>query len=90
MGWRQTLAFLHNIGHPELAAYTAEEYVDIAVALGQDTARIQRYRSGLRDVMRASPLLDHAALTANLEQAYRSMWERWCAKPAGLRQNSMT
>ena len=82
MAGRQTLAFLHHIGHPELIAATPDDYVRIAVNLARDPAAIARYRSGLREAMRASPLLDHAALTRNLEAAYRAMWRRYCAEAA--------
>ena len=78
MAGRQTLAFLHIIGHPELIAANAEDYIRIAVELARDPAAMARYRSSLREAMRTSPLLDHAALTGNLEQAYRQMWRRWC------------
>ena len=81
MAGRQTLAFLHNIGHPELIAASADEYVRIAVDLAGDVPRIERYRFGLREAMRASPLLDHTALTRNLEAAYRQMWQRYCDQP---------
>ena len=78
MAGRQTLAFLHNIGHPELVASTPDDYVRIAVELARNPTAIANYRSSLRDAMRASPLLDHASLTRNLEAAYRAMWQRWC------------
>ena len=82
MAGRQTLAFLHNIGHPELIAQTPDDYVRIAVELAQNRARVAAYRAGLRDAMRASPLLDFPAFTRNLEDAYRQMWQRWCTQPA--------
>jgi predicted O-linked N-acetylglucosamine transferase (SPINDLY family) len=81
MAGRQTLAFLHNIGHAELIAATPDDYVSIAVELARDPARIKHYRETLREAMRASPLLDHAALTRNLEVAYRQMWQRYCEQP---------
>ena len=82
MAGRQTLAFLHNIGHPELVASTPDDYVRIAVELARNPAAIANYRTSLRDAMRASPLLDHASLTRNLEAAYRAMWQRWCEQAA--------
>ena len=80
MAGRQTLAFLHNIGHLELIATTPDHYVRIAVDLARDQERIKHYRNTLREAMRASPLLDHAGLTRNLEDAYRQMWRRYCAQ----------
>ena len=37
-------------------------------------------RNALRERIRASSLLDHASLTAQLESAYHDLWSRWCAK----------
>ena len=69
---------LATLGLTELIAGTREEYVAAAVALGQDGRRLAGYRAGLREKMAASPLLDFAGFTRNLEAAYREMWQRWC------------
>lgn len=66
---RQTLALLSAIGLPELAAKDAGEYVRIAVELAKDTARLASLRQGLRERMRASPLMDVSGFTRRLEQA---------------------
>ncbi|MEO5375465.1 MAG: tetratricopeptide repeat protein [Alphaproteobacteria bacterium] len=80
-----TFAHLNRIGAPELCARTAAEYADIAVALAQDLERRRHYRRALRPMMQASSLFDPAAHVAELEEAYRGMWRRWCgyvwAKP---------
>ena len=34
----------------------------------------------MRKRMAASPLMDEARFTRNLESAYRAMWRTWCAK----------
>lgn len=71
-------SLLTSLGLTDLLATNRRDYVDIAVALAGDQARLAALRSGLRETMRASPLLDHAAFTRKFEQAYREMWREYC------------
>ena len=73
---RQTHAFLHQIGLPELSAPDADEYVQIAVELANDRERLAPLRATLRDRMRASPLLDVAGFTRNLEDSLIDLYRR--------------
>ena len=66
---------------PELVAATPEAYARTAVALARDPQRLGQLRAGMRQRMSASPLLDAAAFTASLENAYRDMWQHWCRAP---------
>ena len=45
-----------------------------------DVERLTKLRGELRERMAASPLLDFAGFTRNLEAAYRKMWVEWCEK----------
>jgi predicted O-linked N-acetylglucosamine transferase (SPINDLY family) len=78
-GWSQ----LCNLGLPELAARTDEEFIRIAVDLALDLPRLSALRAGLRSRMEASPLMDGARFARNLEAAYRQMWRRWCHDHSG-------
>jgi predicted O-linked N-acetylglucosamine transferase (SPINDLY family) len=40
--------------------------------------KLRELRRTMRDRLVASPLMDHAGFTRNLEGAYRRMWEAWC------------
>lgn len=73
-------SLLHAVGLPELLAKDAEELVHIAAELATDPERLAKLRLGLRERMAASPLLDHAGFTRNLESAYRDMWRTYCAR----------
>lgn len=73
---RQTHAVLHQIGVPELSANDAEEYVRIAVELANDRARLAHLRATLRDRMCASPLMDAAGFTRQLENALIDLYRR--------------
>jgi predicted O-linked N-acetylglucosamine transferase (SPINDLY family) len=78
-GWSQ----LCNLGLPELAARTPDEFVALALQLAGDLSRLQHLRATLRPRMRASPLMDGKRCAENLEHLYRQMWQKWCA---GLQQ----
>jgi predicted O-linked N-acetylglucosamine transferase (SPINDLY family) len=78
---RSGYALLKTVGLDELAAADAAEYVRIAVALAHDTARLARLREELPARFDASALRDEAGLARDLELAYRTMWQRWCATP---------
>jgi protein O-GlcNAc transferase len=71
-------SLLGTIGLEELVAGTPEEYLEKACSLAGDLARLSTLREGMRARMSASPLMDAARFTRHLEQAYRSMWRRWC------------
>jgi predicted O-linked N-acetylglucosamine transferase (SPINDLY family) len=70
---RQGVRFLRNVGLDELVAETPELYVRIASKLAGDLSRLAALRSGLRERMKRSPLLDAQRLTRDLEAAYRDM-----------------
>jgi predicted O-linked N-acetylglucosamine transferase (SPINDLY family) len=77
-GRRYGATMLSNAGAPELVAGTEDDFVELAVALAQDRGRLGRYRRQMRDVMKASPILDARAVTAAIEGSYRAMWRTWC------------
>ncbi|MCX8146608.1 MAG: tetratricopeptide repeat protein [Azovibrio sp.] len=70
---------LENVGLSELVVESAAAYADLAVALATDRQRLLALRAGLRERMRASPLMDAPRMARALEQAFRGMWRRWCA-----------
>jgi predicted O-linked N-acetylglucosamine transferase (SPINDLY family) len=74
-GWSQ----LCNLGLPELAATSDEDFIRIAAELAGDLPRLARTRAGLRPRMEASPLMDGARFAGHLEAAFRTMWRQWCA-----------
>ncbi len=80
---RAGLSLLSNVGLPEMAVSSVEEYVRVAVNLAGDLPRLGSLRASLRSRMEASPLLDAGRLARNVEAAYRTMWRRWCEKGAG-------
>jgi len=74
-GWSQ----LSNLGLTDLAARDDEQFVRIAIELVADLPKLASLRSTLRARMRGSPLMDAKAFARGIEDAYRSMWRKWCA-----------
>ncbi|MBV8466677.1 MAG: tetratricopeptide repeat protein [Burkholderiales bacterium] len=68
-GWSQ----LNNLGLPELAAADEAGFVDVAVKLATDIARLAALRTSLRGRMQCSPLMDAPRFTAAIESIYRSV-----------------
>lgn len=72
-------SLLNVVGLRELLAQDIEGFVRIAAELAADPERLTALRTGLRERVAASPLLDHAGFARNLESAYREMWRAYCA-----------
>ena len=77
-------SLLSNLGHPELIAHTAGEYVHNAAHLAADLPRLASLRASLREKMRekmrASVLMDGRRFAGQIEHALRTMWQHWCAR----------
>ncbi len=73
-------SLLRAAGLPELLAATEEEYIEKAVALAQDRARLRQLHNTLRDRVAASELCDARGFARALESVIRTAWERWCGQ----------
>ncbi len=73
-------SLLSNVGLTELIAKTHDEYIEIAVNLANDIERLQSLRESLRDMMTHSPLTDARKFIVDLENCYRTVWEKWCSR----------
>jgi predicted O-linked N-acetylglucosamine transferase (SPINDLY family) len=79
---RASASFLTTVGLGDLAADSADEYVEIAARLAGDLDRLARERASLRGRLLASPIGDVRAYTRHVEAAYRRLWQAWCGEPA--------
>lgn len=70
---------LSQLGLEELAAPAIDAYVETAVALAGDRARLERLRGTLRERMRGAPLCDAPRFARDFEGGLRMMWRDWCA-----------
>jgi len=75
---RNTAAHLTHVGLTDWVAQTPEQYVDLVVRVEKELDQLAQLRAGLRDRMVAT-LCDARRFTRVLEEAYRSMWRRWCS-----------
>ena len=73
---RMGSSLLHAVGLAELVARDVDEYVEKCVALAGDLPRLAQLRSGLRERMRGSPVMDETGFTRALERCYIEIWER--------------
>jgi predicted O-linked N-acetylglucosamine transferase (SPINDLY family) len=86
---RQTHAILSRISAQDwsgraLSAGSEDEFVAIAAALAEDIAKRRRLRTGLRAMLRDSPMFDPVGFVTELERVYRELWREYCARaPAG-------
>ncbi len=77
---RAGLSQLTNLGLAQYATTTPEEFVRAASNLAGDLPRLRELRTGLRQRMRQSPIMDAVGFTRGIEDAYRTMWRTWCGK----------
>lgn len=75
---RSAASILASAGLADWIAAGPEDYVRRAVAHAADASRLGVLRRTLRERLRASPLMDEAGFTRDLESAYRQMWRRYC------------
>lgn len=75
---RMGASLLRAAALPEFVTDEPDAFVRIAATLAADRHRLAALRTGLRDHLRASALMDEAGFTRELESAYRSMWRRRC------------
>jgi predicted O-linked N-acetylglucosamine transferase (SPINDLY family) len=71
---------LHAAGLADWVAADEAQYIRLAADWASDLPRLAGLRHSLRGRMQASPLMDAAKFARNIEDAYRTMWRRWCAE----------
>lgn len=74
---RMAASIVRNLGHPEWAATSEDEYVAIVSALARDVEGRKKLRKTLRAEMRSSQLCDGKGLARALEDAFEAMYDRW-------------
>ena len=77
---RSTTGILKAVGLPDTIADSPERYVQAAVFLAGIVDKIPDMRRNIRQALQASPYMDEAGFTRDLEAAYRDMWRIWCRK----------
>jgi predicted O-linked N-acetylglucosamine transferase (SPINDLY family) len=65
---------MSNLGYPEWIADDCDQYVAIAMELASDLEKLMSIRTGLRNKMSDSPLMDSQTLVKELEQKFLEIW----------------
>jgi protein O-GlcNAc transferase len=69
---------LRTVGLSDMVADTPQQYVQAAVFLAGIVPKIPELRHNVRQAMVASPLRDEIGAVRAAEEAFRSMWRKWC------------
>lgn len=72
-GTRFGLSFLSNIGIAELATYTRDAYIGMAIGLAYDKSVLKELHSRLRDMVQKSPLMEGSNYCRSVERMYRAL-----------------
>lgn len=75
---RMSASHLAQVGLEDLVATTEDRFVEIAVGLAADVERLRALRHGLRDRVRASPLVDGPAFSKAVDILFRDLWRKKC------------
>jgi protein O-GlcNAc transferase len=75
---RSATSMMSSVGLPEFVADSHDAYVAIAKRWAADIPALADIRAGMRERMKASPLMDGARVTKDLEAKLRSVWRDWC------------
>jgi predicted O-linked N-acetylglucosamine transferase (SPINDLY family) len=79
---RVAASLLHAADLPELVTHGLAEYEEKALYLAQNPTELARLRSQLAENRVDNPLYDGASIARALEQAFRTMWNRYLAGEA--------
>ena len=74
---RVAASLLKAVGLPELIASTLDDYENMAADLACDAQRLAGIKRRLADNRLTHPLFDAQLFAAHLEEAYRTMYERY-------------
>jgi predicted O-linked N-acetylglucosamine transferase (SPINDLY family) len=74
-------SLLSQVGLTDWIADSVARYVEIALALAANPGELQTVRRALRQRMAASSLCDSNGFARKMENAYRTIWQRWCEAP---------
>ena len=76
---RQGAAMLGHVGLDAFIANDAEEFLAKGRYWASDLPALSAIRSGLRERCAQSPIRRPELVAAGLENAFRTMWKRWCS-----------
>jgi predicted O-linked N-acetylglucosamine transferase (SPINDLY family) len=75
---RMVSSVLQHAGLKELIAYSKDDYVDKAMHIASDTAKLAKMRKMMRDKLQHSKLMDTAGYVREVESVFRKLWDNYC------------
>lgn len=79
---RSGLSLLAPLGLEEFVAYSPEEYLQRAQYWAGQLPRLAEIRSGLRERLQQSILMDEPGFARDFEACLRQCWQEWCRPQA--------
>ncbi len=76
---RMGASVMQNAGLGEFVIDDFTKYIDRAVALAGDVPKLSAIRSGMRQRLLSSPLMDARTFAGHFESLLRQAWAGWCA-----------
>ncbi len=73
---RMSASLLHAVGHPELIAYSENDYLNLAINLANNPENIKKIKLSLDSGRKKSPLFNSKLLTKYIERAYITVHEQ--------------
>jgi predicted O-linked N-acetylglucosamine transferase (SPINDLY family) len=71
---------LSNLSLRDLIGADEREYFSIAVRMAKDAEALASMRQTLRERMQSSALVNAPQFAAEIETAYRRIWQAWCER----------
>jgi predicted O-linked N-acetylglucosamine transferase (SPINDLY family) len=78
---RHGVAIMTPVGLSEFVTATEDEYINCVLNHARDLHRLNAIRQSLRERSSENCGDGAAGLTHSLEQAYQTMWQKWCRTP---------
>ena len=75
---RVGVSLLSSIGLNDWITEDFDAYIERAKLAAGNFDLLSLLRSGMRDRMQRSPLMDSKRITASIEKAYREVWQKYC------------
>jgi protein O-GlcNAc transferase len=76
---RGSASILSTVGLGDWISENPDQYLAIAISKAQDSSALAELRANLRAKMQESPLMNGKQFAADIEAAYRRMWEEWAS-----------
>jgi protein O-GlcNAc transferase len=71
-------AIYHALGMEDMVSHTQERFVESAIKLANDPAKLKQLRTELRPKLANSPICDIEGYSITIQAIYRDIWQHFC------------